>query len=355
MSGGEVKGAVVYRRDEGIDAIDEYSRRFVAAIRDQGFSVSYFPEGLGELFRSGAQPSWVVLQYNPFRYGRWGFAPKLLFDVLRLRRARVPVALMVHEAWLDITDWRTAVMSAWQRIQLRALARHADAVLTSTEAIARMLGGGAVHMPVGSNIAPIDVTRQAARERLGIDRAVVVSLFGRSNPSRALEYAESAIRALAQAHGAQNLTVINIGADAPQVRGAPSAVEVLKCGPLTAAEVSLRLRASDLVLLPFTDGLSTRRSTMMAALAHDRPVLGLRGRNTDRVLMKTSDAVVMTPMGDVRAYALAAVELTQEPERMESIGQAGSRLYQERFDWAVAAAQVKPVLDGLRFRQTMAT
>jgi len=339
-------GAVVYRRDEGIDAIDEYSRQLVRAIRRLGVEVSYFPDGMRELFGSRAQPSWVLLEYNPFRYGRWGFAPRLLLDVWRLRRGRIRVAVMVHEAWLDISDWRTGLMGGWQRIQLQALVRQVDAVMTSTEAIARMLGPAAIHLPVASNITPADVAPEVARARLGIERRTVVSLFGRSHPSRALEYAEAAIAAIAEAQGADTLTVLNVGADAPAVR-TPDGVEVVDCGPQPSVEVSLRLRASDLVLLPFSDGVSTRRSTLMAALAHRRPVLGLRGKNTDRILIDAPDALALTPVGDVDAFARAAARLTQAPQLMQSIGEEGARLYERRFDWPVTAARLASVLERL--------
>jgi glycosyltransferase involved in cell wall biosynthesis len=352
MPGSASTGAVVYRRDQGIDAIDQYSRLLVDAIRENDLEVDYFSEGLEELSGRSMTPSWVLLQYNPFRYGRWGFAPKLLSDVRRLRRANVAVALMVHEAWLDMTDWRTAAMGAWQRVQLRALVRQADAVMTSTQAIAEMLGHDAIHVPVATNIASMNVPAHAARKRIGVERALVVSLFGRSNPSRALAYAEAAIGALAEVHGAQNLTVLNLGADAPGL-DAPDGVEVIDSGPQPAGELSLRLCASDLMLLPFLDGVSTRRSTLMAALAHRRPVLGLRGKNTDQVLIDAVDALALTPMGDPTAFAHAAVELTRDPRKMRAIGEAGGRLYDERFDWPVVAARVTAVLDDLTARPTV--
>jgi glycosyltransferase involved in cell wall biosynthesis len=346
--------AVVYRREDGIDAIDEYSRRLVAAIRDLQPEVDYFPDGLPELLDRRPTPSWVLLQYNPFRYGRWGFAPKLLSDVRRLRRADVQVALMVHEAWLDMTDWRTSVMGSWQRLQLRALVRQADAVMTSTQAIAKMLGHGAIHLPVATNITPVDVPSQIARERIGVDRALVVSLFGRDHPSRALEYAEAAIIALAQAHGAHSLTVLNLGADAPEV-SVPAGVEVRDSGQQPPFELSLGLGASDLMLLPFTDGVSTRRSTLMAAFAHRRPVLGLCGKNTDQVLLDATDALTLTPVGDLDAFARTAVELTREPQLLRAKGEAGRRLYEERFDWPVAAARVTELLEDAARRPAVPT
>jgi glycosyltransferase involved in cell wall biosynthesis len=346
MSGETSTGAVVYCRDNGIDAIDQYSRLLVDAIRDLNLQVDYFSDGFEELWGAGRQPSWVLLQYNPFRYGRWGFAPRLLSDIRRVQQANAGFALMVHEAWLDRTDWRTTVMGTWQRFQLRALVRQAGALMTSTQAIAEMLGHGAIHVPVGSNITPIKVSAHEARGRIGIERPLVVSLFGRSNPSRALEYAEAAITALAQAHGAQNLTVLNLGADAPAL-STPEGVEAIDCGPLAASELSLRLCATDLMLLPFLDGVSTRRSTVMASLAHRRPVLGLRGKNTDQVLIDAVDALTLTPMGDPSAFARAAVELTRDPVRRRAIGEAGGRLYAERFGWPVLAAQMTSVLDDL--------
>jgi glycosyltransferase involved in cell wall biosynthesis len=217
-----------------------------------------------------------------------------------------------------------------------------------------MLGHGAIHLPVGANITPVEATPRGARELIGLRRPLVVSLFGRNHPSRALEYAEAAILALAQAHGAGNLTVLNLGADAPPI-AAPAGVEVRNSGPKPGSELSLMLSASDLMLLPLADGVSTRRSTLMAAFAHRLPVVGLRGKNTDQVLLDAPDALVLTPVGDRAAFALAVVELSTAPERMHSIGEAGRRLYEERFDWPVAAALLTTVLESVNVRSGVLT
>jgi glycosyltransferase involved in cell wall biosynthesis len=104
------------------------------------------------------------------------------------------------------------------------------------------------------------------------------------------------------------------------------------------------------MLLPLADGLSTRRSTLISALAHRLPVVGLRGRNTDQVLLDAADALVLTPVGDPAAFTLAAVELSKQPERMREIGEAGRRLYEDRFDWPVAAARIAEALAALDVR-----
>lgn len=209
-------GVVVYRKTRVDDAIDEYSRSLVDALRSIGCPVAYVPDGLGEVAQMERAPAWILLQYMAFSYGRWGFAPGLVRDALVLKRNGVLVAVMVHEAWVPMTDWRTCTMGAYQRLQLRSLLRLADVVVVSIEAFAVRFGGGAVHLPVGSTISPTDVTRDAARRAVGIRDELVVTLFGTGHPHRALEHAEAALAALVAARGPEGIRVLLILVPAPR-------------------------------------------------------------------------------------------------------------------------------------------
>jgi glycosyltransferase involved in cell wall biosynthesis len=345
---------VVWQASDDVDAIDEYSRRLVDAMLAAGEPAQYVADGLRAARETGPDRPWVLLQYNPFGYGRWGVAPGLLREAAALRfRDRVPLAVMVHEAWVDRRDWRSLLMGTYQRAQLRLLLRFADVVLTSTEALADAVNHQAIHAPVGSNITPVGIARDAARTTLGLERELVVTLFGRRNPSRALDHAVAAIEAIVVAHGTSALTVLNLGTDAPPL-AISSAIDVRDPGHLDADALSLHLRASDLVLLPFTDGLSTRRTTLMAALAHGVPVLGVRGVNTDRLLMAHPEAVALTSAGDPRAFATAAVALTRDREARRRLSEAGLTLYAEHFDWPVVARRVAVALDAVAPRSPLA-
>jgi len=345
--GAESCGVVVYRATGGVDAIDEHSRRLVGAMRAGGTAARYVPDGLAGLGAATPEPPWILLQYNPFRYGRAGIAPGLVREASRLRRrCRAPLAVMVHEAWVEMSDPRSTLVGACQRAQLRALLALADGVMTSTQALAGELGARAVHVPVATNVTPLATTPALARARLGIADRLVLSLFGRANPSRALDHARRAIAAVARRHGAGRVVVLNLGAGAPAL-DVPAGVEVRSPGHLDDAELSRWLWASDLVLLPFTDGASTRRTTLMAALAHGRPVVALRGRSTDSVLTAHADALVLTPAGDPEGFVRATVEMAGDAERRVAVGAAGRRLYEARFDWPVLARKVAGVLAGL--------
>jgi glycosyltransferase involved in cell wall biosynthesis len=338
---------VAYRHDRPASAIDEYSRHLVRALREAGIAAGYEDGGLSAVLARAAPPSWILLQYNPLSYARWGFAPGLVRDAISVRRRwpRTPLVVTVHEAWVPIEDWPSALLGTYQRAQLRSLLRAADGVIVVRETLADELGCACMPIPVGSNIAPIGLAPAAARAELGLGDTLVVALFGTRHPSRALDHAEAAIAALASRRGAGGVCVLNLGRDSPAL-AVPADVEVRMPGSIAGADVSLHLCASDILLLPFTDGLSTRRTTLMAGLAHGLPVVGLRGVNTDRILIRHADATVMTPCGDPDRYAQAAVELTEDRARLQAIGEAGRRLYERSFDWPVVARMVIAALRG---------
>lgn len=340
-------GLVVFRRTDGpgeIDAIDEYSRRMTAALVAQGVTAEYEWQGLSAVLRRRTQPEWVLLQYNPFRHGRSGFAPGLVRDAWRLRRRGVRLVVMVHEAWVDVVDLRTMLVGLWQRLQLRSLLCLCDAMMASTESVTQELGQRAAHVPVGSNITPAAVSREEARNGLGLNGELTVGLFGRDHESRALDHAEVAIAALVEARGVEQITVMNLGADAPPIE-VPAGVRLHCPRRIDEESLSLRLLAADLILLPFSDGVSTKRSTMMAALAHGTAVAGVAGRRTDRLLSEAASAVSLTPVGDLPAYARSAVVLADDAVRRKALAANGRELYASRFDWPVTARRVAAVID----------
>lgn len=343
-------GLVVYRKSHSLDAIDEYSRRLVDAMADAGHSATYVPDGLRAVRAGAHQPAWILLQYMPFSYGRWGFAPTLVRDAMALKRKTGTLfGVMVHEAWVTMNTWRTCVMGSYQRLQLRSLLLLADVLFVSTGYLRAALGNRAVHLPVGSNISPTTMSRSEARRRLDVGDEFVVTLFGTGNPHRVLEHPEAAIARLAGVHGPRNVRVLNLGLGAPQPR-VPPGVHVITPGGLPAQEISRHLLASDVLLLSFSDGISTRRGTLMAGLAHGIPVVGLSGVSTDDVLTAHPDAVVLTPVGDPGAFADAVLELASDPQRLAQTGRAGTALYRAEFDWPVIAERVTSVIASARQR-----
>jgi glycosyltransferase involved in cell wall biosynthesis len=346
-------GIIIFQRERGrIDAIDQYCNHLTSALIAQGVAARYIADGPDAVQVTATPPDWILVQYNPFSYGRAGIAPRFLNAIRRLRRRwRVPLAVMVHEAWIDIADAKSAAIGAWQRGQLRLLLESADAVMVSNGRLAEVLGGGALHTPIASTIIPTDLSRPEARASLALPDRLTVALAGRNHPDRLLDYAERAIAAIARTRGVAALTVLNIGSDAPPIR-VPDGIEVRTAGTVEPDQLSQYLHASDLALLPVRRGLSTKRTTMMAALAHGVAVLGLRGYETESLLSDSTDALTLTPIGDRGAYEEAAAELAGDSDRLAELGSVGRRMYESRFDWPVLASKVASVLDLLSARRS---
>src|SRR5207248_8710803 len=93
----------------------------------------------------------------------------------------------------------------------------------------------------------------------------------------------------------------------------------------------LHLLACDLMVQPFEDGVTTRRTSIMAALAHGVPTVTTRGRLTEP-LWRASGAVGLAPAGDPTALATVAADLLAEPRRRQRLGAAGRATYDEFFD-----------------------
>ena len=100
---------------------------------------------------------------------------------------------------------------------------------------------------------------------------------------------------------------------------------------LANEEVSVHLSACDLMIQPYPDGISTRRTSAMAALSHEKPVVTTSGRLTEP-LWSGSGAVAAVPADDPSALAPLAAHLLEDPSERQLLARAGLQLYQERFD-----------------------
>jgi glycosyltransferase involved in cell wall biosynthesis len=115
---------------------------------------------------------------------------------------------------------------------------------------------------------------------------------------------------------------------------------VRRPGWLSDEDLAAAIAAADLFLLPLADGVSTRRTTLMAALQHGLPVVATRGPLTDRELLDAGDALRLVPVARTDLFAATARELAQAPAARVRLGEAGRALYERAFAWESTAARV---------------
>jgi glycosyltransferase involved in cell wall biosynthesis len=122
-------------------------------------------------------------------------------------------------------------------------------------------------------------------------------------------------------------------------RGRPTwADRVTAPGRLSGEAVVEYLRACDLVVQPYPDGASSRRTSLMAPLANGVPVLTTLGPCSEPVW--SAGSVAVAPAGRL---ADAALELLDHPARLVELGEAGRALYDHSFSLRRTVAEL---LDG---------
>jgi glycosyltransferase involved in cell wall biosynthesis len=341
-------GLLVAPRREGTDAIGDYTRLLVGALRRNAVEADLLEWGADNTYGDlGA----LIIQYNPFSFGRWGFAPRLplLLASLRRRRRRPRVAVMFHETYVDMRSPSWALMGSWQRAQLVAVQAGADIHFCSiqrwTELLRRTARGRPVHhLPVPSNLPDARAERERARHRIGADAdTLVLACLGLRHPGRLPGHVLAAARA-ARAAGSSAVLVLDLGPGEPSEQTLTSDVRLRSTGFLDARELSARIAAADMFLAPYMDGVSTRRGSMMAALQHAVPVVGTCGHLTDDVLRGAS-CLTLVPVDGSDGYAHAVATLATDPERRAELGTAGRRMYEHEFDWPVLVDRIRRHLD----------
>lgn len=302
-----------------------------------------------ELVRS-TQPDWVLVQYNPFSWGRRGFNPWLPLLIHRIRRAGLArVATMVHERYVPLDTWAFRAMSLWQRPQLRAVLRGSDQIFCSTELwvedLTRRSGGKPVTVStVGSNIDRVDCTRSEIRHALGIsDEELVLGFFGFAHVSKPLHHLKAALDRVRSA--GFKARFLYVGGQVDVIRAAVGSEGLIAPGALPAREVSRHFAAMDIHLCPFTDGVSTRRGSMMTGLQHGIATVGTIGESTSPNLAALDGTIfLLSRPAEIDRFSNHVLNLVTDSDYRFRIGMAGQEYYEQVFAFPAVAKQMREAL-----------
>jgi glycosyltransferase involved in cell wall biosynthesis len=305
------------------------------------------PRGLAQLSHSiyRLADDRLLVQYVPHAFGFK--AMNLLFCQWLYAHARKNgrATLMFHEVQLGVLPgdpMRYRVIDAVTRVMAMFAARSASRVFVSTPIweshLRRYIPGNRpiVWMPVPSTIAVIsDRARvDAARRRWEHTGRAVIGHFGTYTPAIATMLRAIVPLVLATDSSAE---ILLIGANGSAFRDAfvsaspKLAPRISATGMLPDDELSLAISSCDLMMQPYPDGVSSRRTTMMAALDHARAIVTTAGAFTEP-LWKQSGATAMVPAEDSAAFAAAVIELSADTGRRSRYGAAAKALYLSRFD-----------------------
>ncbi|MBL9091064.1 MAG: glycosyltransferase [Planctomycetaceae bacterium] len=309
--------------------------------------------GLGELQRRlrELRPDRIWLQYVPHAYGHKAMNVPFAWWAAWRAVKIAPVWVMFHEVMYPIVPGqglRLGLLSRIHRFMARRLIAAGSRTFVSIPTWTNLLTTIAPHseklkdvppewLPVPSNIpAPADPRRVAAIGcSLFTDPQPTVGHFGTFGP---LERGHL-LATLAQfAMRKTRISLILVGRNAAQFRRALLAEsswsenQVVAAENLPPEEVAALLSVCDVLLQPYPDGVSCRRTTVMAGLALGLPIVTNLGELSEPIWSKGSHGVRLVRSNDPDALIAATIDELQLPaEQRATRGAANAAWYQAEF------------------------
>lgn len=290
-----------------------------------------------------ARPGPLIVQYVPNALGWRGANVPFCRWLLRLRRHGHDIRVMFHEPYFYFSahPLRNG-LAVVQRVMASTLLRASTVTYLSTDTWRRYLTpyapGGAtfVTLPIPATVGQ---HRDAAREsgwRSGLAGSECVRLVGHfgtygshltavlSPVLEQLLMSRTNVSVVCAGQGSGSY-VRRFAAARPSIAG-----RVTATGSLPTEDVAAVLRACDVAVQPYPDGVTTRRTSVMAALANGVATVTSRGALTERVWSE-SGAVALAHAGDAGAHVEQIGSLLDDERGRAALAARGAATYDAQF------------------------
>ncbi|NMO19694.1 glycosyltransferase family 4 protein [Pyxidicoccus fallax] len=301
----------------------------------------FTPVGLRRLARGldGCPgPRRLLLQYVPHSFGLKAMnVPFCAWFAARRQEERWVFFHEVVYPWSARAPLKHQVLAGATRVMVRMVASAADRVFVSIPAWAEHLPSRARRhaelRPVPSNI-PTDAPEaavQAVRAKLGGER--VVGHFG-TYSSLIAEPLERVLVPLLRADSGRRALLLGRGGEAFRDsltgRHPELASRLHAPGGLAPEDAAAHLRACDVLLQPFPDGVSARRGSVMAGLGLGMPIVTNSGHLTEP-LWRELRPVALVDGAEPGPWTEAVDRLLTRPEERAALRERATRVYREHF------------------------
>jgi glycosyltransferase involved in cell wall biosynthesis len=280
-------------------------------------------------------PGTLLLQYVPNALGARGANLAFCRWLLDMGCRGADVRVMFHEPYFYFgwrRPWRN-VLAVAQRTMAARLLRASSEVYFSSANWRRYLSPygpirGGTTLPIPSTLPTIDPLQ---RRPAAVRATPIVGHFGTYGADVATAL-EAVLPRVLEACPAADVRLIGRGGERFVERfGRGRGRQRLHAtGELPASDAASALRECDLVIQPYPDGVTTRRTSVMAAIGNGVPVVTTSGFLTEPVWQATG-AVRLVPFGDTAAFAAACADLLADAAARDRLAAAALRAYDAAF------------------------
>jgi glycosyltransferase involved in cell wall biosynthesis len=342
--------ALLGRKDQPTDAVEEYCRYLSAALKSHDiqldirrvpWEVHGWPASLDALRLMATQwrQKWVLIQYTALAWSARGFPQNVLrvFDTLKKAGARIVVVFHDVEAY-PAAKFSTHIRRFVQIRTMRRMLRRAHLVIFTVplEQLTWVSSkpANAVFIPVGSNL-PITANSSVDHNPPTIG---VFSITGGLGGDSETQTIINAVRSASEKLGLLRLSVFGRHSELREaaLRGGLRDVPVQLSveGVLPDVQVADRLCSCD-VLLFVRGGISSRRGSAIAGIACGLPVIA--SANSETGAPVTEAGVILVSLDNPDGISAALVRVLSDSACRHNLAARSRAAYQQHFCWAAIA------------------
>ena len=290
------------------------------------------------------RPRAILVQWVPHGFGKRAMNLGFCHWLEGLAKSGDRIELMVHEPYLESGQgtWKQRLVAMVQRRMIRMALEAAERVYMSIPAWEGYLRPYAPSdramewLPIPATVPVMDDARAISivRRRIG-EKKLILGHLGTYSPAITITLGPAIaaiLRNVPNAHslllgkGSENFAE-SVSTGAPEI-----AARVHAAGFLSNEKLSHHLSACDLMLQPYPDGLSSRRTSLMNALAHGVAVVSNPGHLTEEI-WEDGQSVALAETGTAPDLTKPCEQLLHNDATRKSLATAGTELYKARFDW----------------------
>jgi glycosyltransferase involved in cell wall biosynthesis len=353
--------ALLGRKDEPTDAVEEYCRYLGAALEGHDFAMQIrrvpwekhgWSDALEALKLQAAawRGTWVLVQYTALAWSARGFPRKLLGVLRILKRAEARVGVVFH----DVEPYPGSrvldkIRRSSQLRTMRASLSLADAriftVAPDHVSWLSLTQQKAHFIPVGANL-PVPENSSASKTPDALPAIAVFSITGGQAGEREARTIVDAVCYAAKTIGKLRLSVFGRHAELREAELREGLgevpVEIRVEGVIEPDQVVARLRACD-VLLFVRGEISSRRGSAIAGIACGLPVIAYPGRETAAPI--TEAGVILVSPSKPEELQVALVRVLSDSSYREELAARSHATYQDHLSWRAIAARFAGLLN----------
>ncbi|MFM2308291.1 MAG: hypothetical protein RLY87_411 [Chloroflexota bacterium] len=373
--------------------IGDYTRRLSVALSQRGHEVAIMTGKQGQAYRDAAriypvriekwdsscipiirqtiaklQPDIVHIQYQTGAYDMKVAINRLPRLLSRERKQGLRVVTTAHDLLPPYLFPKAGFLRNWYTKKIiqdadGAVMTNAGDYHTVVDDAKGMWNPNTVFIPIGANVSPAppeNYDRTLWRSRFGVlNGDMLLAYFGLLTHTKGIDTLLLAMRSLP---ATTRLALIGGEGESNEDQAYARRVRqniidygledrVIVTGHAEPTDVSAYLIAADAVVLPFSDGYSYRRGSLLTALAHSVPVITTKAQlavSQDPLpdLMDGKHALLVEPDSDT-ALAEAIERLRTNPELAFHLSRGGRELM-DVFGWDRIVEQHDALYNSLR-------